>query len=127
MGDFVWQQTAPPPKDNNVKKKDNWKKVEEMEDYLEHQEEVQKDLLRLDVYFQSMTMTFVMEEPKYSVRTMAFCISIVFSYSIVTFQTYELFCNLGGSLSLFLGISLAMLFEFLEILIEICSNYLCKK
>ena len=79
MGDFVWQQTAPPPKDNNVKKKDNWKKVEEMEDYLEHQEEVQKDLLRLDVYFQSMTMTFVMEEPKYSVRTMAFCISIVFS------------------------------------------------
>ena len=81
MGDFVWQG---PPKDNNVKAKDNWKKVEEMEDYLEHQEEVQKDLLRLDVYFQSMTMTFVMEEPKYSVRTMAFCISI-FSYKNVTF------------------------------------------
>ena len=80
MGDFVWQpQTAPQPKVNKVK--DNWKKVEEMEDYMEHQEEVQKDLLRLDVYFQSMTMTYVMEEPKYSVRTITFCISSLYSYT----------------------------------------------
>ena len=64
MGDFVW--SAPPQ--SQSKKSKNWVKVEEMEDYLAHQEEVQKDLLRLDVYFQSMTRTYVMEEPKYSVR-----------------------------------------------------------
>ena len=99
-----------------------------MEDYLEHLEDVQKDLLRLDVYFQSMTRTHVMEEPKYSVRTMLYCTLCICNWAFIfTFQTYELFCNLGGGLSLVLGISMAMLFEFLEILIEICSNYCCQK
>ena len=71
MGDFVWSSASTHP----PKKGKNWKRLDEMEDYLEHLEDVQKDLLRLDVYFQSMTRTHVMEEPKYSVRTMLYCIT----------------------------------------------------
>ena len=63
MGDFVWS----PQKDNPGKGKGKWGKIDEIEDYLLHEEEVSEDLLRLDVYFKSMTSTFVSEEPKYSV------------------------------------------------------------
>ena len=45
----------------------NWRKVAEMEDYLEHEEEVRADLVRLDVYFESMTATNIIEEAKYTV------------------------------------------------------------
>ena len=42
------------------------------------------------------------------------------------FQTYELFSNLGGALSLTLDMSLAMLFEFLELMIDITFFYFRK-
>ena len=43
-----------------------WLKVEEIEDYRNLKDEVQEDLLRLDVYFQSMTATNIVEEPKFT-------------------------------------------------------------
>ena len=43
-----------------------WLKVEEIEDYQNLRDEVKEDLLRLDVYFQSMTATNIVEEPKFT-------------------------------------------------------------
>ena len=43
-----------------------WLKVEEIEDYQNVRDEVKEDLLRLDVYFQSMTATNIVEEPKFT-------------------------------------------------------------
>ena len=43
-----------------------WLKVEEIEDYTNLRDEVKEDLLRLDVYFQSMTATNIVEEPKFT-------------------------------------------------------------
>ena len=44
-----------------------WKRLDEIDNYLMHEEDVRKGLMRLDVYFQSMTTTLIKEEPKYSV------------------------------------------------------------
>lgn len=77
---------------------------------------MRKSFIRLDVYFQSMTSTIIKEEPKLSVSFEKKSSVEKYRFSL---QYYELFCDLGGGLSLVLGISLAMLFEFLELLLDL--------
>ena len=43
-------------------------KLDQIEDSMTVEQDMRKDLLRLDIYFQSMTTSLIKEEPKYSVR-----------------------------------------------------------
>ena len=45
-----------------------WRKLDQIEDSMTVEQDMRKDLLRLDIYFQSMTTSLIKEEPKYSVR-----------------------------------------------------------
>ena len=45
-----------------------WTKLDQIEDSWTVEQDMRKDLLRLDIYFQSMTTSLIKEEPKYSVR-----------------------------------------------------------
>ena len=82
MGDFVWST-----QNNPGKGKGKWGKIDDIEDYLLHEEEVSEDLLRLDVYFKSMTSTYVNEEPKYNVIRIP---ELNLSFSKSTFSYFRL-------------------------------------
>ena len=68
----------------------------DMQDY------IQQNLLKVDVYLKSMETRTVVESPTYEFNSMLYA--------------------LGGAISLFLGISLSMIFEVLELLIDIFLN-----
>ena len=68
----------------------------DMQDY------IQQNLLKVDVYLKSMETRTVVESPTYEFNSMLYA--------------------LCGSISLFLGISLSMIFEVLELLIDIFLN-----
>ena len=53
---------------NQRKKERCWTKLDQIEDSVTVEQAMRKDLLRLDIYFQSMTTSLIKEEPKYSVR-----------------------------------------------------------
>ena len=53
---------------NKNKKERCWTKLDQIEDSMTVEQDMRKDLLRLDIYFQSMTTSLIKEEPKYSVR-----------------------------------------------------------
>ena len=60
------------------------------------------NLLQLNVYFQSLNVRQIEEDP--------------------TYGPIQLIYALGGALSLYLGISLSMIFEVIELLFDICIN-----
>ena len=66
------------------------------------QENAKANLLKFNVYFKTMDSRLVEES--------------------VMYDTLALLYALGGALSLFLGISLAMVFEIVELIIDIVSN-----
>ena len=66
------------------------------------QDYIQQNLLKVDVYLKSMETRTVVESPTYEFNSMLYA--------------------LGGAISLFLGISLSMIFEVLELLIDIFLN-----
>ena len=53
---------------NQKKEERCWKRLDQIEDSMTVEQDMRKDLLRLDIYFQSMTTSLIKEEPKYSVR-----------------------------------------------------------
>ena len=53
---------------NEKKEERCWTKLDQIEDSWNVEQDMRKDLLRLDIYFQSMTTSLIKEEPKYSVR-----------------------------------------------------------
>ena len=53
---------------NQKKEERCWKKLDQIEDSMTVEQDMRKELLRLDIYFQSMTTSLIKEEPKYSVR-----------------------------------------------------------
>ena len=86
----------------------------------------------IGVYFQSLNKKLVYEEPKYTVRfsfelrrrcrvyTSSPCIVIIlYSNTFLLQLTGSMIAALGGSMSLYLGISISMLFEVFELLIDI--------
>ena len=66
------------------------------------QDYIQQNLLKVDVYLKSMETRTVVERPTYEFNSMLYAID--------------------GAISLFLGISLSMIFEVLELLIDIFLN-----
>ena len=66
------------------------------------QDYIQQNLLKVDVYLKSIESRTVVESPTYEFNSMLYA--------------------LGGAISLFLGISLSMIFEVLELLIDIFLN-----
>ena len=55
-------------KPTNQRKRDRcFTKMDQIEDSLTMEQDVRKDLMKLEIFFQSMTTTIVNEEPKYSV------------------------------------------------------------
>ena len=53
---------------NQKKEEKCLKKLDQIENAMTVEQDMRKDLLRLDIYFQSMTTSLIKEEPKYSVR-----------------------------------------------------------
>ena len=63
-------------------------------------EDVAEDYLRVDIYFMSLNVKTIVETAR---------------YSFVTFVS-----TLGGSIGVWVGFSVCMLFELLELAIDIC-------
>ena len=66
---------------------------------------VENNLLRLSFTFDELNAKLIEESPKYDIWT--------------------LFANIGGTLGLYVGISFITLFEFLEVLADICLFACC--
>ena len=66
---------------------------------------VEDNLLRLSFTFDELNAKLIEESPKYDIWT--------------------LFANIGGTLGLYVGISFITLFEFLEVLADICLFTCC--
>ncbi len=86
-----------------------------------------ENLLAVEVYFTSLNVQEITEEPVYSSvsnSNIFLCFPICQTFEILTFQWYssEFISALGGALSLYLGISLAMFFELVEFFLELNLN-----
>ena len=115
MNDFGFTATTPDKKCGNDKERS----------------QMAENLLQVNVFFQSLNVQTITEMPKYPVSHVRNCVHIHqrilkisnASCSISGFKIFQTFksvvSSLGGALSLYLGISLAMLFELLELVIDI--------
>ena len=98
---------------------------------------VAENLLQVNVYFKSLNVRTVIEEPIYDrVRNLflnqpncsnEFVGNLIFEYFQIDGAAF--ISALGGALSLFLGISISMVFEVIEFVIDLTLNIclLCGK
>ena len=67
--DDCHEEIPDPRNKKNQRKTDRcFTKLDEIEDSWNLEQDMRKDFLRLDIFFQSMTTSLVQEEPKYTVR-----------------------------------------------------------
>ena len=71
----------------------------------EMQDSMKENLLKVNVYFKTMDSRLIEESPTYDFTSKLYAI--------------------GGAISLFLGISLSMVFEVFELLIDLVVNLTC--
>lgn len=62
--------------------------------------DVQDDLIHLDIFFTSTRKTVIEEDPKFP-------------------DPLSLFSNLGGALSIWMGISFVMVVEWMELIVDV--------
>ena len=96
-----------------------------------------ENFIQIGVYFQSFNTKLIYEEPKYQVSNRIIHELVIIrhkkndieEYEIryyvqltkIVFQIGNMLSALGGSLSLYLGISVSMMFEVLELLVDILT------
>ena len=109
------------------------KKTQKSESSVEIELEAKENLAQIGVYFQSLNTKLTYEKPKYEVRNLrarVICTSLYYDWIpqkdlqicclFIIFQLASTIMSaLGGSLSLYLGISVSMMFEVLEFLVDI--------
>jgi len=66
---------------------------------------IQRDFTRAEIYYQTMNVVTLKQDPKYTLQS--------------------LFGALGGGLSLYLGVAVVMLFELIELLIDLVFAFIC--
>jgi len=66
---------------------------------------IQEDFTRAEIYYQTMNVVTIKQDPKYTLQS--------------------LFGALGGGLSLYLGCAVVMLFEVIELLIDLTFAFVC--
>ena len=98
---------------------------------------VAENLLQVNVYFKSLNVRTVIEEPiydrvrKFFLNQQNCSIKLVGNFIFENFQIdgAAFISALGGALSLFLGISISMVFEVIEFVIDLTLNIclLCGK
>jgi len=66
---------------------------------------IQEDFTRAEIYYQTMNVVTLRQDPKYTLQS--------------------LFGALGGGLSLYLGVAVVMLFEVIELLIDLALAFIC--
>ena len=80
---------------------------------------------RAEIYYQTLNIQTITQKEKYDVR-----IFLWFLYqALLNFilQAQGIVAALGGALSLYLGIAIAMVFEFIELIFDIMSVVLRDK
>ena len=82
-----------------------------------------ENLLKINVYFDSLHQKSVTETKDYD-WGVSILISKILIWLITFFQGSSMMSALGGVLSLYLGISFAMLFEVVEIFMDFIQNFI---
>ena len=92
-----------------------------------------ENFIQIGVYFQSFNTKLIYEEPKYQVSNRIIHELVIIRHkreyenkfyvqlTKIIFQIGNMLSALGGSLSLYLGISVSMMFEVLELLVDILT------
>ena len=79
-----------------------------------------REYVMADLYYQTLNVKTVEEEPVYTVMRLVIIIFLVLVvYHGDIFQTSSLVSALGGAFSLYLGIAIILLFELLELAVQI--------
>ena len=83
-----------------------------------------EDILQINVYFDTLSEHVIETKATYRVCKV-YCILYTLPFSLTfSFQGSSLLSGIGGVLSLFLGISIAMVFEIVELLLDFLGNLL---
>ena len=100
------------------------KQLDVLKDVLKDQ--IQGDFAKADIYFNSLNVQTMAEEIKYTVaerRRIFSSKSFIYScISILSTQAGSYLSGLGGSISLYLGIAVIMIFELLELAFDLILN-----
>jgi len=70
-------------------------------------QKIQEDFTRAEIYYQTMNVVTIQQDPKYTLQS--------------------LFGALGGGLSLYLGCAVVMIFEVIELLVDLVLAFVCGK
>jgi len=70
-------------------------------------QKIQEDFTRAEIYYQTMNVVTIQQDPKYNLQS--------------------LFGALGGGLSLYLGCAVVMIFEVIELLVDLVLAFVCGK
>ena len=77
---------------------------------------------RAEIYYQTMNVVTIRQDPKYTVGWA----KILEQLTLLSVQLQSLFGALGGGLSLYLGCAVVMLFEVIELLIDLTFAFICR-
>ena len=78
---------------------------------------------RAEIYYQTMNVVTLKQDPKYTVSWAKSQFQLMTLF--IPFQLQSLFGALGGGLSLYLGVAVVMLFELIELLIDLVFAFIC--
>ena len=84
-------------------------------------EQIQEDFVKADIYFKSLNVQTIKQEKKYTV-------SVRKNYSLTSKffsekQGDSFLSSIGGSISLYLGIAVIMVFEILELGLDLVLRF----
>ena len=77
---------------------------------------------RAEIYYQTMNVVTIQQDPKYTVG-----LQKLLQLNFFSFQPQSLFGALGGGLSLYLGCAVVMIFEVIELLVDLVLAFVCGK
>ena len=78
--------------------------------------------MHVSVYYNSFNTKYVVNNKVYEVRDKGRLLIELNLFCVQTWHSTAMTSAIGGQISLFLGISIAMLFEVLEIILDFTSN-----
>ncbi len=80
-----------------------------------------QEFVKLDVYFQSLNVQTITQTPKYTVCLVfsLFEFRHLYKKNLFLVQNEGFFASLGGALSLYIGIAAIMVFEVLELALDL--------